>query len=424
MALSSRYKQIVHTFSDQGVRSVTTLVTGVLIAKWCTVSEHGLFVVGFLSLILAANFQEALVGTPLYVLFPSRRKGFAAKYQQCLAIWQLVIALLSVLILLLVAAVALVSGKAMGWTILLISPLAGMVMIRDFVRQTYFAGLRPIRALFFDGLVAILQISLLVLLLVEKRLSAITALYAIGVSSFCVAVVPFARRLCTDRIHSFRYCVSVGKVHLRFGRWRLGSYGMIWLVLQSYPLLLAFFCDVQQTSRYGACQRVAMICSPFMAGMINIFLPYLSSIRSRRGEHGVWRPVVLLSFITAIILGVWALVLTFRGEWLLGVLYKQEYAKDGLLLNILIIAVLVHGLSFCVGLGIVAQKKLWLDMVVYGLAGVVTLPSGIWLAHSYGAVGAALGYLSCVSCVTILRWAYFLLCYRVDTKLAILNEGA
>ena len=401
-------RQATVVLFDQGFRSATTFLTGVLVARYCSVSEHGFFVVAFSVILLMANLQETLIATPLYVFLPARRGRFREEYQRCITIWQGLLAIIAVGIMLGVGFIADALGKDFGRLLIYISPVVAAVMIRDYMRQSYFARLKPARALWVDVPIAILQIGTIVALAYFNKLDSKLALITLGLVALAVCLVPFILKIDFRKKINPHYLAKVAQRHVLFGRWVVASKVAYWIALGSFPFMISVWSNTYNASVFGACQRISLLFSPMMAGMVHFLLPILSHRFSRVDKSSNRKLIMVLTAIIFAGAGLLTLAIFLYGREILYLFYNDKYAQYSDVLQILTVAVLIHNVSFCVGMSFVARRKPWLELVAYGIASVLTLSIGIYLIRNIGVKGAAIGYLLCTSCVTVIRWAYFL----------------
>ncbi|MBN1126255.1 MAG: hypothetical protein JXA82_14710 [Sedimentisphaerales bacterium] len=393
---------------DQAFRSGTTLLTGVIVARTCTISDHGLFVVGFTAILLASSLQETVIATPLYVLLHGKSNDQRPSYQRSVTLIQTLIALSGALVIFIIGLLGYFGQSQTASLFLPAAPVTFVIMMRDYIRQHAFAALRPSRALLIDGMIAFIQLGLLTILAYRSMLSGSRALLIMGLAATVVCIIPYLIMLRPGRSMDWNVFKITFREHFEFGQWRILSYIVIWIGLQSYPFYLIRLAGQEEASYYGASLRIALIFSPIMAGLVNFVLPLLSQRISTRGASACRRIVVRLSLAVIALLSLVVLFVLLFGSSILGWLYGSQYAHTDNILRLLVIAAAIHNSAFCIGLGFLAERRPWLDFQGYGLALVASLPVGLYCSIHYGAQGAAWGYLLCTVTVTIYRWWIFL----------------
>ncbi|MBN1816158.1 MAG: hypothetical protein JW828_02285 [Sedimentisphaerales bacterium] len=393
---------------DQVFRSGTMLATGIIVARTCTVSDHGLFVVGYAAILLAGSFQETIIATPLYVFLHGKSEQQRPAYQCSVILMQTMIALLAAVAIGIIGLLGHIRQSQTASIFLLAAPTTFAVISRDYIRQHAFASLHPGQALVVDVMFAFLQLGLLTILVCLKALTGSRALLIMGLAALAVCIIPYLILLRPDRSFDGNVFKTTVRDHFAFGQWRILAYIVIWIGLQSYPFYLVRLAGREEASYYGASLRIALVFSPIMAGLINFVLPWLSQRNSTHGTSAYRRTVIRLSFVVLSLLSLVVLTVWLFGAILLEWLYGARYAHTNTVLRLLVIAAAVHNSAFCVGLGFLAERRPWLEVQGYSLALVVSLPIGLYGCIHYGAQGAAWGYLVCTVTVTVFRWWIFL----------------
>src|ERR1700674_3216870 len=172
----------VLAWADQAVVSATSFLALIMIGRWTDPSQLGNYAVGasVLAMLLAA--QESLITRP-YAIQLYRPLGTPADFAFSSLLLSCILSTVAA-IALCAAALALSTFEnrdlaAIAWTLAASIPF---VLTREFARRFAFAHLRMLQALTVDVAVAALCVILLGWLGWTERLSAVTALGAIGIS--------------------------------------------------------------------------------------------------------------------------------------------------------------------------------------------------------------------------------------------------
>jgi hypothetical protein len=132
------------SLADQAVASVTNFVTGVIIARSSSKEEFGLYMLGFSLILLTTDLQTSLIATP-YMVYAPRLKGRAhALYAGSTLIHQVAFSLLGMLALACAAVTSRfgIGPRGLGPVLWALGAMAGLIMLREFVRRICFAGLK------------------------------------------------------------------------------------------------------------------------------------------------------------------------------------------------------------------------------------------------------------------------------------------
>ena len=174
--------QGILSLADQAVASATNFLTGVIIARTCSKEELGLYMLGFSLILLMTDFQTSLITTP-YMVYAPRLKGRAhALYTGSTLIHQLAFCLITMLGVA-CGAFAVTSGmgpRGLGPVLWALCVVIALIMLREHARRVSFARLKLRTAFLFDTLIAVGQISGLLLLARFRLLSASRAYWVIG----------------------------------------------------------------------------------------------------------------------------------------------------------------------------------------------------------------------------------------------------
>lgn len=400
-------RQVMVTLFGQGFRSSTTFFTGLLVARFCSIAEYGLFVVAFTTVILMANIQETLIGIPYYVFRPRRTGRFSHIYQLSVAIWQALLAVASACIMAGIGYFALVRGYEFGRLLIFTSPVVAAVMIRDFLRQSCFARLKPAQVLWIDIPIAFLQIGFIVLFAFAGRLNSENALWIIGITALIICLMPFFLMLRDRDALTLRYFLRTGYRHITFGRWTILSRITYWCALGSYPFVITIIAGPEETAIFGACQGIPLLFNPVLLALNNFMLPKFSHNISNIGLVSLFHSIKKMTVIITGGMILFTIIIVMFGKDILSLIYGQKYLAYTLPLIILSIAVLISEFSMCLDVGFVALKRPWFGVIVYGLAALIALPVGILACIRHGANGAAVGYLIGAVIVTTTRWTLF-----------------
>jgi len=259
---------------NQGVVSATNFVTGVLIGRYCTKDEFGLYMLGFSIVLLVLDLQISLIATP-YMVYSPRLKGEEQRlYRGSSLIHQ---GVLSAIVMFVLAAWGIILSLGFGppglspviWALV---AAIGFIMFREFVRRLCFAGLRMEIALLFDCCVAALQVAGLLILARSGLLSATRAYWVIG----CACATAGAGWLLLNRSGftvQARRAISDLEQNWTFGKWVFAS-GMLWTVsMNLYPWLLTFFHGTSSVGVWGACLVVTALANVPLAGLQNYLGP-------------------------------------------------------------------------------------------------------------------------------------------------------
>jgi O-antigen/teichoic acid export membrane protein len=264
------------SFADQAMVSFANFLLMVLLARRLPAAEFGVFVLVYMALYLAGNIQSSIITRPHNILGASLNRADFWVYTSRLLSLQL--ALTAVFGLLGVAATLVALGLGLDVAGLLAATSFGIAawQLQEFTRQVQFTR-RLSREVFVYDLISYGgQIALLFVLLQGNRLSGVTAMLALGLSSGIAAAFGFWR-IGVAPAGSPREALDRNWTS---GRWLLGDTLGQWLSSQMFPMLTAALAGTAATASYKLLQNVVAPVQIVFNG-----LPSFAAPRAARAYH-------------------------------------------------------------------------------------------------------------------------------------------
>ncbi|NNE00907.1 MAG: hypothetical protein HKN47_26630 [Pirellulaceae bacterium] len=387
---------------DQAVVSVTRFLIAIMIGKYGSESELGLYSVGFGLLIVITTGQESLLTTP-YTFFVSRMKearqrSYAAN------------TLTATFMYLLLAMIVVLGAMLFTWlfrtqsnflpilsVLLVITPVA---LLREFFRRWLFAHMRiPLAA----GLDLVFSGALLTGLFALTRFSEVTAVNAFLVSagaSLVVVVVAAVQFRGDFETKKSRFGLDTYR-NLRFGRWTAGASLLSACLMYFSHWYLALKHGESVAGLFAACMTIVLLANPFLLGISSFLAPRAAREFANHGKVGVRRLVGIFLVIVATVLALFSLVMFQIGDQLLGLLFNAGFQGHPMAIGILSLAMLGLGINYTVACGLRAivlpQHDMYASVIGLGSTVILTLvvqPSetesmaicfaiGVWMMAAY-----------------------------------------
>ncbi len=401
----SRFRrQAILSLADQAVFSGAMLVVNVLLARWTSPTEYGVFVVLFSLFLVLAGFHNALIIEPMSVF--GARKAMRARRKYFRHVY-----LMHAFVAVSLAGIAgigglLLNGSALqpaGWALPLTVPLA---MTFWLTRRACYVESHAGQALLLSTLYAIGVAAGIAWLHFTESLSAFSAFVVIGVVGFVVSLPSMVRVFLHRSTSSKLTFAGSVRQHLKYGRWSFGESIAFALGASILPLAIAWFMTVGDAGKFRALQILFLPLTHLTAGLGLMLLPIMSRLRAAEDvDHYVARSRALLAWFAALAIAYVVPVLLF-GRSLLTLIYgNAEYLDLVSLLPYL-------GLS-CVMTAATAAMMIVLrsaerpDLVflstVAGTAAMLTFGIGMIAAFELPGIAAALLLTSGVTAV-VLAW--------------------
>jgi O-antigen/teichoic acid export membrane protein len=270
--------------------------------------------------------------------------------------------------------------------------VGAFIPFREFARRVCFARLQMKAALVMDGCVALSLASGLFLLAYLGKLSASRAFGVIGLGCGLAGLAWFfwARR---SLAFSLKQAVLDLSHNWSFGKKILFGNTAVFFSYQLSYWFLALFHGTAEVGLLAACQSVIALSNPIMLGS-GLFLKVKAAHAFTQGGTGRLRGLVIKStMVIALSMSLFCVAIMVIGDRLVTILYGVHYAGHSLLLAILAISVLVSFVQYGIYCGLLAMEKTEIIFSIYLLHAGITLTIGLWLIHTWGPLGAALGYL-------------------------------
>jgi len=397
----------IGALGDQALVSLTNFSTGLIIARACSRDQFGYYIIGFSILLLLENIQISIISTP-YTVYSQRLKGkLHAIYSGSTLIHQLVFCLLSILVLALAGAFLTtgIGPAALGGVIWALAAAVPAIMLREYLRRYLFANFRMTEALFLDLSIAFLQISGLLILANLRLLSVVRAFLIVGLSC-CISSVIWLIRVRREIILNRFQAIADFNKNFLFGKWVLADNIVAFLSRNLYPWLLMLFHGAAATGLFGACWGVVGLANPLLYGIGN-FLGPRTALAQTISIKELRDVVVKTSVSLASIIGLFCIGIVAVGDKLITLLYGSKYIGNGQIMIALSFSILASAVSLAPGYGLAALERPDANFKINLISLVLALTLGLWMAKSYGPIGAAFGILGANIVASIIRFAIF-----------------
>lgn len=266
-------KNLIIAVTDQGLVSVATFATGILVARILGVETFGVYVLASGSFLFLASLQQALVLTPMSVYGAANKKD-TRQYIYSTHKLQLLIAIIITCLLLIVSqlgAIKNISPQAQEAFIWL-SPVAFFQLSYDFWRQLLLSRQQLPLLLAVDTFSkTILITSLIILAVIFSETATLKHVYFILVLSSVIGT-SFAW-------YKARHYMASGKAsaywkkNIEFGKWAVSNLLILMGNGQIPYYSAAFIIGTTATGVLGAAVQLLGVFQIFLNGIVNYYLP-------------------------------------------------------------------------------------------------------------------------------------------------------
>ena len=393
---------------DQAMVGGTNFLTAVLIGRICGSEELGYFSLALTAWYLSLPFLESLITSPFTVYvhrLPERKKN---AYAGSTLAHAAVLGLVGALVLLVAAGVLFqVNYRPLSLVCAALAITLPFRLLRQYARRYDYTFLRIARACTFNFVIAILQFSGLALLFFSDRLSAASALLAVGAANGIASVIWLAAERGAFRISQRRAVVDFEK-NWKLGRWLAATQFALITSAQSLPWFIAIKLGESSTGRYAACAMLVRLAAPLMAAVQNLLAPRSAEAYARSGLSGLQRVVTKTTVVLTVGHGLFTIVLMAAGAPMTALLFGSDFSGLGTVIALLALSELAHAVSLGSGSGLTVLERSDLFLKSYLTGVVATLAAAIPMITSYGLAGAASAQLA----GNAIGAAACILCYR------------
>lgn len=396
------------TLADQAVTSATNFLTGVIIGRTLLKEDFGLYMLGFTIVLFSMSIQTSLILAP-YTVYSPRLQGLEhRRYTGSALIHQLFLSALA-MICLVVGGVLTSLGigpQGLGSVVWVLAAVMLFILLKDYLRQTFFAQLRLYAAFWLDLSVALMQLGCLLLLVRVGWLTAGHVFWVVGAA----CAMPTVGYLLIRR-HSFQLSLSQAWLSFKqtwpFIKWSVASAITAWLLSQIYPWFLAGFHDNAAVGVLAACWGLVFITNPVLRGLTNLLNPMAAHAFAQGGPKKMNRLIFLFTFLLFLFMVAFCLIIFFKGDWLLLLFYGPKYAGNGHLVFLLAIGYLFTNITIPLCCGLMAAEMPDLVFKSYLVGVISTFLLGIPLVRAHGIIGVAISLIANAVTVALFRvWAF------------------
>jgi len=389
---------------DQGVISAGNFLASVLVSRYVSPTEFGIYTVGFLAVLFVRAVQEGLIIQPLNSIGAGLDADEFRAYVSATGLAQLILALASA-----------AAAAGIGWLLTAAgNDMAGPTLFalwfsfltwqfQEFIRRVFYTRGQVLRAVVNTLLQNLVRILLVIWLGTSHQLSGIGGLNAIGWGGLAAFAVGFwqARGLWTARGLKLR---ATWEQNWKFGRWTLGGTVLNWVAVQFYPILTAGMISFAATGAYQALQNLVAPIHVLLRASDTFLTPRISKIYAREGFQPLRRVMKLSYLLLGIPVGLLLLGAVEFSAPLLHLLRGDTYLpfRQGIYL-----LAIFYALWYAYWPLQTALKAIRFSRPIFianALAIVTMLTVGLWAIQRWGIYGTMAGQVLNALIINLVLW--------------------
>ncbi len=380
---------------DQAMVSGGNFLFSLLLARYLTIKEYGVFILGFSLLILFRRIQASLIISPMLVLSADMDRSNIRKYFGSLGILQLILSL--TISILLVGSTKIVTSLSSGGSICFISFCAMAIasfsfQFQDFFRRMLFTQ-RKIRSAFQNDIVCtMLKFIGLTAAIITGHISVFNAFIIIFISSLIASLYGYLQCFKTIQI-DLSTLKKVAKTNWDYGKWLLSAGVARWVSGQINIFLAAAFISVSATGVIGAVNNIYGVINVVVQGLRGFILPY-ASMRIKNAGYIYLKKLVSTICVSGVIgIVIYFIIAISASQPILDFLYNGKYNDYGYMVVLLGINALFSFLSYPFSLGLLLLKNT--KTILYGnlFSSVVSIFISVPMVIIWGIYGACLSMI-------------------------------
>jgi len=376
---------------DQGVFAGSNFVMSILLARWLSPEQYGMYAVAFAVLLFLLNFHQGLMLEPMLVFGSSVYRDCLRGYVEVLLLLHVGLSLAMAFGLFAAAAVISKLGPASSLPGALVAAAfaAPMVLLLWLVKRTFYLRLSPAPSAVGAILYCLLILGGLAFLYQHNRISTFSAFLLMGLGSLCTSI--FLLAYLAWRLAPSQNAPSLGDTwrrHWHYGRWALGANAMMWVPINAFYPLLSKFSGMAEAGELKALMNFAAPMLQACAALHTLMLPYAARVLRQRGRAGVsiiLRRMTLLCVACAV--PYWAVMLLFQGP-AFRMLYSGRYTEVAYLLPAVALASVAGSAFFGPSIVLRSMESPRLIFAAVSVSSCVAVAIGIPLVRAFGVGGA------------------------------------
>lgn len=375
---------------DQALFSLGNFAVLMLLARWLTPGEFGLFTVAHTAFLLVATGYGAVVVEAMLVHGARRFEGRLPEYSGAVLLFQLPVALLAAM---LIAAAGLICHFAhsaeLSRTLFMMSAVTPLLLALWIARRPAYVEMQPHRAVVGGATYLMVVVFVLQVLVATGSLTTLSAMVALAVASVVATLtLLLPARIAWPGGWGDPIVREVARTHWSYGKWAMASGFLGMLPTQLCYLVLPEFSGVESAGALRAVSNLILPLIQINIALGGILMPAMA--RHRGTRHG--RRITLAAAATTVLVPLVAWVmLGLLAEPLLALCYGESYAGFGWL--VWMIGMTPALLGFSTLLNMILQARGRQDGVFYATlaSALFAATAGVGLIAYDGLRGAAAG---------------------------------
>ena len=415
MANNGKYAAI-----DQAVISIANFTATILLARYVSPKELGVYVIGFLAIYLVRAVQNGVIVQPLNTFGASKTTDEFKQYFSSMVIHQLILSgVIALAAILLGWLLTWLGNDTIGPTIFILWFSFFTWQTQEFLRRVFYTRGVVHTAVWISITAQIVRIGLIIFFSRYSQITGHTGINAIGWGSLAATVIGIwqAKKYFSTKAITFS---ETWRENWHFGRWILGASVADWMVLDLYPIMMAGMISFAATGIYQALQNLVAPIHVLLRAVDTFATPILAKTFDQHGLSRMrkdFKWIYILIGIPVIFLLLLVLLFTPQLLYLISGDTYLPYA-DGIYVMVVFYFFLFINRPLQIAFRAVRQGKQIFVANILATLSIFTV--GIWLINTWGYYGAVGGQaLNAIIISIVLLFAWRKIVQKGDSKVAV-----
>jgi O-antigen/teichoic acid export membrane protein len=389
---------------DQSIISLANFVATLILARNISMTELGMYSVGFTLLRLVRAVQEGLTIQPLNTFGAAQDLPEFKRYATSTSLIQILLALFSALGTAILGSILILIGKdTVGPTIFILWFAFLTWEMQEYIRRMLYTRGMVFAAVMNTAIANLARLGLMLLWLSQGKLTGIAGLEAIAWGSL-VALIPGIWQTRNFWTRNFDPIRQTFLKNWHFGRWVMGGVLANWVTVEFYPVMTAGMISFAAAGAYRAIQNLVAPIHMLLRAIDTFLTPRASKIYQQTRFRGLSRLLRITYIVTGVPIFIILLISVVFSKQILYLLYGTTYLQYS---NALILMAIFYALMYAYYPLQTALKAIHVSQPIF-IANVLAIISmftlGIWTIQRWGVYGTIIGQIINSLIVAIVLW--------------------
>ncbi len=406
-------KGIISVF-DQFIYSGTNFVINLILARYLTISNYGIFGTAYGTYLFMFGINHAFILEPLNIIAIKYYSNMRLKYLYSLIIIQVFITFLFSFILLLISFLFIETNNEMSISLLYLAIFSPFMIIFYTLKRICYSFFKQLYSFYGSLIYVFLLVLFFFYLNSYDTINVQNSFVIMGVASLISSffIFSFLKYILKNESQDRKpQIIDVINHHWRLGKWLLFTAGIGWLSINIYVPIIGYLGKLNTAASLKTLENFLLPLEQLLTAISVFVIPYIinsySKIKSLKYVRTITTKLVLavLLFLVVIIL-----IFYFFSNDLFEILYDNEvYEKSSFLLPFICLILIfrtIRDLKFGVIIRILEKFKYLMVPTLF--SSLFSLTIGLVLLWQYDMIGAVIAKILTSFITMIILYKFYL----------------